>query len=153
MTKRVLTVSGKVAAETAAVLYRGVSDAALHNHRLELQRYRSAMATQAQKIDAAIGDLVKEENRRNSKQQRIYITDHAIVRYLERYTTCDITGVEQEILEMLADGRREVAINDGVISTVLPEGHEALANSTEQEREIYRESQRTTFEPLPRCAA
>lgn len=95
----------------------------LNNYELELRQLISATSVELARLNQLHG-LVLEAQRRKDDEQSVVITDHAIVRYLERYENFDLTKVENAILAMARDQRPEVAVRDRTIVTVLPPGCE-----------------------------
>lgn len=101
--------------------FSDVSQRHLHNYDMELRQMLGAVDAERSRLILA-QSLVHEAQRNAEDTQSITITDHAIVRYLERYEGMDMTRIEDAILAMARDGRPEVAMRNGLIVTLLPEG-------------------------------
>ena len=97
-----------------------------------LQRYTLEMNDEIAAVTAelhrlrAIKELVSEAMRDMEADRvnnvSVRVTDHAVLRYLERYMGFDTIAIEEKLVDMMEEGRPEVAVRDGVIATVLPEG-------------------------------
>jgi hypothetical protein len=112
--------------------YRGMTLAQLQNVKAELSRLHTTVNLQAIRLRELLSMVEEETNRVGDKYRRVRITDHAIVRFLERYTTCDIAFAEAEIIEMIEQGRKEVVVSDGLVVTVLPEGTQGIAPTAKE---------------------
>jgi hypothetical protein len=70
----------------------------------------------------AIKAMVAEEWDRVTHGHRVAVTDHAIVRFIERFGGADIEEVRKGIMALIAAGRPEVVVSNRTVITVLPEG-------------------------------
>ncbi len=70
----------------------------------------------------ACQSLVHAAIRQSEPTYAQHVTDHAIVRWLERFGGLDTNLIRQALMNMVDAGRPEVAVRDNTIVTVLPEG-------------------------------
>ena len=75
----------------------------LVNMRIELIREKNIIAASASELSAR-ADLISEELKTRTDQEfnGFRITDHAVVRYLQRHRGIDMDAVRQEIADMAA---------------------------------------------------
>lgn len=101
--------------------FEGLDYSALTSYRGELQRLRNTAQEEIGRLDVLLS-LVNSSIAEVEKEPVVRISDHAVLRYLERYDNIDTCAVRRKLLDMLDDGRPEVAYKDGVIATILPPG-------------------------------
>lgn len=73
-----------------------------------------------------IGGAQKHQRDRAADTVALVVTDHAMIRYIERYTDIDLEEIEERIRDMIAADRKELAIRDRVLVTILPPGETAV---------------------------
>ncbi|WCT75009.1 hypothetical protein PQ455_07275 [Sphingomonas naphthae] len=107
-----------------------VPDSVLHSYELEIRAMIRACERERARL-ATVQSLVTEAVR-NRKPAKLVITDHAIVRFLERFRGWNMAEVEDEIQAMAEAHSPEVAVREGVVITVLPAGQEARVDEGEK---------------------
>ena len=90
----------------------------------------TAEAARLQAILQLVNEALNDRRADALHQSTVRVTDHAILRYLERYEGMDLSRIERELIDMADKDRPEVAVRDGVIATVLPEGAQTLEHMT-----------------------
>lgn len=101
--------------------YCGMKKPDLHRALNEAQTmldYHEAAIARYQAIKAMIG----EEWARIGAAPYVKVTDHAIVRFIERFGGCNMDEVRAGITALIAAGRPEVVILNDAVITILPEG-------------------------------
>jgi hypothetical protein len=98
----------------------------------DLHRHRVAIQHRMAKIDDAIADVQREISKRD--QIEVEVSDHAVVRWLERQKGMDIQAVRNEIAnnargllggpEASAVGKVRILLDGATVVTVLPNGED-----------------------------
>lgn len=111
-----------------------VEGSALLRYQKELRSELTELQAASSRISFLLSLLEEALNMQKMMSEGgvIRVTDHAVVRYLERYEGLDLSRVEAELIHMLEEGRPEIAFREGVIATVLPEGIVSLEHLADE---------------------
>jgi len=109
----------KIAAQRATI--KELDDAELRSMRHELGRLSETKRREINELQTRI-DIIKREQqaRETSTSTGLNITDHAIVRYLERIKGVDINAIREEIdkiaqtSKQMREGRKGIAQNGDI---------------------------------------
>lgn len=72
----------------------------------------------------------------NAHGVNLDISDHAVVRFIERFGNCDMAEVRRGIAALVELGRPEVVLRDRTVITILPEGAKAVSHHDERQDAI-----------------
>lgn len=75
-------------------------DDEIHTLSISLQKQIAEMSVPVTRLKTRLGFVNDEKRRRRAGRDQFVISDHAIVRYLERKHGVDIEGIREEILTM-----------------------------------------------------
>lgn len=126
MARRILVISKDNDVNPLENPYEGWSIGRVSTQKGEFERQITALNNQLERVKFLHKMLAQTETKlRREVGQNIEITDHAIVRYLERYTDIDLEAVEDALIDMVENRRPEVMTKAGMIITVLPQGQSA----------------------------
>lgn len=75
-------------------------DDELHTLAISLQRQIQEMSTPITALKVRLGFVQEERRRRRDGRDQFVISDHAVVRYLERKRGMDVEAVRDEILHL-----------------------------------------------------
>lgn len=116
----------------AAIPITLMTHAQLRRLHGDLHRHRVAIQHRMAKIDDAIGDVNREIAKRD--QMEIEVSDHAVVRWLERMKGVDVQAIRNEIAnhargllggpEASAVGKVRILLDGATVVTVLPNGED-----------------------------
>lgn len=100
-TKRALRKRRRAARAAALAIIQAMGDDELRNMRNEIGRELNQQAKLMNEIRTRL-DAVKSEieRRRTGTSIGVQISDHAVVRYLERYKGLDMAAIREEIVSM-----------------------------------------------------
>lgn len=100
-TKRELKKRRKIARDTARAAIAELSDDDLKNLAHEIGRAMQQKAAEVNELRARLDAVRLERQRRDTVTSTgLHISDHAVLRYLERYMGVDTKGVREKIAQM-----------------------------------------------------
>jgi hypothetical protein len=124
--QKVFTTNGK-ALRLLPNPYDALSVSSLRAHQGELDAMISRTIEELNRLTALRTMVIEAYNRKpDADRYTLRVSDHAIVRYLERFQGDDMDFIRGQILELVDAGRPEVAVRDGTVVTVLPEGASSI---------------------------
>ena len=121
--RTVHTVSDKALTKRRTNPFMHVERSALRSYRGELLGMLYPVKQEQERLTALL-EMVNQAINHHEEDRRclLYVSDHAVLRYRERYGGVNIHEARADVLQMVEDGRQEVAVRDGTVATVLPEG-------------------------------
>ena len=109
--------------------FRDVPSPTLWRYRAEVAKTKAAAMAEVSRLDAVdalIQETMRDRERDRSETTGLVITDHAMIRYIERWTDVDLAPMIDAIRTMVEEGAPEVAVRNGTVITVLPRGVTSL---------------------------
>lgn len=85
----------------------------LCQHSRELKKIRTEWTQAATLVNAYMGLIGRRINQIKSGTEEI-ITDHAIVRYLERFTDVDVEAIRERVAEL--PDEEKIVVNNNIIT-------------------------------------
>ena len=123
--KRIITTNATDAAKVENP-FRNLEAVPLRQYEGELRALAAAYTSALARTNNLLGMVKQALGEIENGGETLRVSDHAIVRFIERFGGGDMAEVRAAILAMIEAGRPEVAVRDGVVVTILPEGAESV---------------------------